>query len=921
MSIGLAVAGNSNGPGNRMKTRPVVSVVLAISCLGSLARAETIWVEGEKPTKSTMNRHPWWYDQVKKDQLSGGDWISNFAEKKEPGEAEYTVAAAAGGPFEFWVRANPTATKLSFRINDADWKAIDFGKNSRDATNIASDGKLDLRFIAWVKVGRVELRRGSNTIRFRMHSDNNNHGGLDCFVLSTEPFTPRGILKPGEAAKPAMSNEKDWFAFDPSADAFATSSAIDMRFLNEKAAGEHGMITAKDGRFVHSQSGEPVRFWAVNGAAAKSREELEREARQLAKYGVNLVRLHGPMFDKRGEVDPAKIERAFDVVEIMKAQGIYTHFSIYFPLWFDPPADLDWMPGYDGKSHAFATLYFNPEFQEKYRGWWKALLTTPSPTTGKRLVDDPAVFGLEIINEDSFFFWTFNDKNIPNRQLQFLERQFADWLKTRYGSLEKAVAAWNGQKIDRDALGEGRVGFRPLWNIAHDRTPRDRDTARFLAERQRRFYEETAGFLRGLGFRGLITASNWATASPEIFGPIEKFTYTPGDFIDRHGYFGCRNEGQFSEWSIREGHSWADRSALRFDSEEPGKPASFMHPAMDPSYDDKPSMISETTWNRPNRHRGEAPLYLAAYGALQDSDAIVHFAKDGVDWSVKPNYFMQPWTLTAPTQLGQFPAAALIYRRGLVKIGDVMADLTLGVDDLMKLQGTPLPQDAAFDELRLKDIPQGATLGQGQRIDPLIHYVGRTRVAFRESAAGRQGGTATAKLQPLASFADHRKRFVTSSTRELRLDWGKGVLTINAPAAQGASGDLAAAGEITLADVTLSVPLDVAHVVVVSLDDRPLATARRMLLQVMTEEKPTNFRSEALGERRHRIVSIGENPWLVRNVEGAVRMRCREAQGHGARSNGPTDNDYSLGRRDPAAARHDVLSDRGSGGRLVRCQS
>ena len=197
------------------------------------------------------------------------------------------------------------------------------------------------------------------------------------------------------------------------------------------------------------------------------------------------------MFDKRGEVDPAKIQRAFDVVETMKAEGIYTHFSIYFPLWFDPPADLDWLPGYDGKTHPFATLYFNPKFQEKYRSWWKALLTTPSPTTGKRLIDEPAVFGAELINEDSFFFWTFNDKNIPDPQLRILEQQFGEWLKSKYGSLDKAFAAWNGQKIDRDTPAEGRIGFRPLWNIAHERTPRDQDTARFLTEAQRRFYDET----------------------------------------------------------------------------------------------------------------------------------------------------------------------------------------------------------------------------------------------------------------------------------------------------------------------------------------------------------------------------------------------------------------------------------------------
>lgn len=850
-------------------------VVGLLSSMASISRAETIWIEGEKPAKSTMNRHPWWYDQVKKEQLSGGDWISNFADKKGPGEAEYSITAKDAGTFEFWVRANPTATKLSFKLNEADWKLIDFEKSARDAANIAGDGKLDLRFIAWAKVGSVELKRGANSIRFRMHSDNSNHGGLDCFVLSTEPFTPRGILKPGEIAKATTSADKDWFAFDPSSDKFETSSAIDLRFLNEKFAGEHGLIATKDGHFVHSQTGEPVRFWAVNGAAGKGREELQREARQLAKYGVNLVRLHGPMFDKRGEVDPAKIARAFDVVETMKAEGIYTHFSIYFPLWLDPPADLDWLPGYDGKSHAFASLYFNPKFQEKYRGWWKALLTTPSPTTGKRLIDDPAVFGAELINEDSFFFWTFNEKNIPDRQLRMLEQQFGEWLKTKHGSIDKAFAAWKGQKIGRDAPAEGRVGFRPLWNISHERTPRDQDTAKFLTELQRRFYDESSQFLRGLGFKGLITASNWATASPEVFGPLEKFTYTTGDFIDRHGYFGCRNEGPNSEWSIRDGHSWVDRSALKFESEEPGKPASFVHPVMDPKYDNKPSMISETTWNRPNRHRGEAPLYLAAFGALQDSDCIVHFAKDGVEWSVKPGYFMQPWTLNAPTQLGQFPAAALIYRRGLMKTGDVMADVTLAVDDLLNLQGTPLPQDAAFDELRLKDVPQGTVLKPGQRIDPLIHYVGRTQVTFRQTGGS---GQPTVQLKSLAPFIDHAKKLVTSQTGELKLDWGKGLLTINAPAAQGASGDLATAGEITLSDVTISIPRDVAHVVVVSLDGLPLATSKRMLLQLMTEEKATGFRSESLGDRRHRITSIGENPWQVSKLEGTVRLRRPDAR-------------------------------------------
>jgi hypothetical protein len=75
----------------------------------------------------------------------------------------------------------------------------------------------------------------------------------------------------------------------------------------------------------------------------------------------------------------------------------------------------------------------------------------------------------------------------------------------------------------------------------------------------------------------------------------------------------------------------------------------------------------------------------------------------------------------------------------------------------------------------------------------------------------------------------------------------------------------------------LSIPLEVAHVVVVSLDGAPLATSRRMLLQVMTEEKATGFRTESLGERQQRIVSIGENPWLVRQPTGRVRLKRSDA--------------------------------------------
>ena len=684
----------------------------------------------------------------------------------------------------------------------------------------------------------------------------------------------RDWSKVGQAADTSASSivgAPEWFAFEPKPDPFTKDSAIDLRSLNEPFAGAHGFIGVKDGQFARLDDGQSVRFWAVNGPPHELKgAELRQCARKLAKYGVNLVRVHGGYFDAQGELDPRRVAHALEIVEAMKAEGIYTHFSIYFPLWLKPKPETPWLRGYDGTKNPFAALLFNRDFQAQYRKWWTSLLTTRSPTSGKALVAEPAVAALEIQNEDSFFFWTFAIDKLPDEQARLLEKLFGDWLVKRYGSLDAALTKWNGLKVKRDAPAEGRMSFRPLWTMFNEKTARDQDTARFLLEMQMNFYTETYAFLRQLGFKGVITASNWSTASPEVFGPLEKVSYTAGDFIDRHGYFSCNHKGANSEWSIREGHTYSDRSALRFDAESPGKPKQFVHPVMDPHYAGKPSMISETTWNRPNRFRSEAPLYFAAYGALQASDAIVHFALDSSSWAVKPGFFMQPWTLMSPAMAGQFPASALIFRLGLIKPGSVLAEINLRQDDLLQLKGTPLPQDAALDELRLRDVPQGADLKPGQRLDPLLHYAGRAQVSFtREDAA--------IKVADLRPFIDHTAQTVVSSTRELKLDYGKGILVMNAAKAQGVSGNLKAAGPTETTDLVITSDLDLAHIVVVSLDNQPLQNSGRMLLQVMSEEQPTHYQTESLANGIKRIVRIGVDPWLVKTLRGSVRFKRSDA--------------------------------------------
>jgi hypothetical protein len=69
------------------------------------------------------------------------------------------------------------------------------------------------------------------------------------------------------------------------------------------------------------------------------------------------VRVHGGYFDERGDVDPAKVKHAIEIVEAMNAEGVYTHFSIYFPLWLSGPGhksgDVSWrQPAYNVRFYA-----------------------------------------------------------------------------------------------------------------------------------------------------------------------------------------------------------------------------------------------------------------------------------------------------------------------------------------------------------------------------------------------------------------------------------------------------------------------------------------------------------------------------------------------------------------------------------------
>jgi hypothetical protein len=160
---------------------------------------DTVWVEGENASIKHVTPHVWYSDAVRKEQMSGGAWLSHFS-GSEDGTAQYDLTIPKDGNYVLWVRCNP-AGALSYQVSGGSWTKLDNSK-ALDVVNLAADDKADLRYLGWLRAGPLPLKQGPLSLSFKMHSPGQHHGSIDCFTLTTRPFEPRGILKPGEVQAP-----------------------------------------------------------------------------------------------------------------------------------------------------------------------------------------------------------------------------------------------------------------------------------------------------------------------------------------------------------------------------------------------------------------------------------------------------------------------------------------------------------------------------------------------------------------------------------------------------------------------------------------------------------------------------------------------------------------------------------------------
>lgn len=648
---------------------------------------------------------------------------------------------------------------------------------------------------------------------------------------------------------PEIDEARSW-AFEPPADEFKPSASFDLRSLNEDETGKSGFVGLSRDRmsFVDGR-GKPIRFWAVvDGGYELEPAKMARHVRFLAKYGVNMVRLHVELPNATegaalGDVDEKVIDGVFRYVAEAKKQGIYLTISPYWAHFEKVPKSWG-IEGYDGQSGLWGLLFFDPKLQDAYKRWVKELWTRKNPYTGKPLRDDAAVAIAQIQNEDSLLFWTTQDLREPYAGR--LRELFGAMLKKKYGSLEKAQQAWGGVGMPDDDFAHGRAGLFKLWELTVDapaptpaKAKRLDDQLRFLVELQRGFYADMVRYLKQtLGLHQLVNDSNWRTADPVLLEDLERWTYTTGDVAALNRYAGGPHLGDKVGWRVDPGQFFANRSTLRAPETFPGAIKQTVG---------QPFIITESSWTFPELYQTEGPFLFAAYGSLTGVDALYWFAHGDETWSeiVWPFWkagdgknSLKKWDSSLPQQLGMFPAAAFAFRTGLIKsAAEPAVHEERSVDALLARRMPIVSEAGKFDPNRDPGAFAPASSVK-QEVDRLAFFVGPVEVKLG-------GDEKKNHVIDLSKYIDEAGGKVRSMTGEIELDFHHGVCSVNAPGFQGVTGFLKDAGGVfKLGSLTLTSDDEYASVAAVALDGRPLAQSAKILVQVGTLVRPTGWMVE-----------------------------------------------------------------------------
>lgn len=414
----------------------------------------------------------------------------------------------------------------------------------------------------------------------------------------------------------------------------------------EAPAGKYGFLKAYGP--VFKAGNRRVRLWGccLSGgkAATPSREDAVLAARFLRSRGYNAVRFTHldaswgmPLDDRRSAVpamSPERLDRFFFFLNELRKKGIYYVMDGMHD--FDFPGHLfrDWNSE-QRRNGAKLLIAFSRKLQEYHNAYLRLLFTTKNPYSGLALADDPALAGIQLINE------IFLSRSV---------KQYCTYADFPASVRDEVRTAWHAWLQERGKL------------IADFNRAGQEERLRFFQEMQSRNFKRMYRFLREeLGVKSPI-----ATTSCYV-GPAMLPLALGGDYTEGHAYF------SHPQAAVVDGKNM--RALFAHPGFYGGNYLTMIPFALSQRIGYQPYVVGE--WNSCIPERFDLPLLMSAFANIQDIDGAFLFQMLQCGWEDTAARSIDTFgTIGDPGVLVNMIPAALAWHRGYVP----RAAMELGVN-------------------------------------------------------------------------------------------------------------------------------------------------------------------------------------------------------------------------------------------------
>ena len=610
------------------------------------------------------------------------------------------------------------------------------------------------------------------------------------------------------------------------------ASPADVSFLLDAPAGKDGFIRIQGGHFV-KPGGRRIRFWGVHltdwsrgSILLPSHEDAALYAATLARYGINMVRLHFlDLPAPRGIIDSSRNDsRSFDAQQLdrldyqiaeFKKRGIYVDLNLNVGRSYKSG---DGVQDFDKIQWAKGLTLFDPRLIELQKEYARNLLTHLNPYTGTEYRNETAIAIVELLNENALYLGFRAPTPYYDEELT---RRFNLWLQQKrtpeeLKKLRELASVPEGAPIPR------------LKGPETADAPRERYATEvaFYTDAETRFYLDMSAYLKkDLGVKCPITGTADHSHSSSPYTMLASLSQL--DILDGHVYW-----------------------------QHPGSPPPVNTPMVNDPFNStvvqlsrtafagKPYTVSETNHPFPNDWAAEGIPILAAYGSFQDWDAIIMYTFEPKrDPSWKP-YIGDPFDISLdPVRMTQMAAGALTFLRGDVHPAGETVARTYSKDQVLDSRRLPRTEQPYFTP----GFPLALPLQHAARIQSL-------------------DGASTAKFtaveaNPLRSDTQELAWYTSQKT---------GLVTVETERTQALIGFIPANAK-SLKNLSADISTQFAAIVLSSLDAKSLSQSAKMLLTAGSRVTNTGLK---WNDAHTRTANQGESPSLIEPVSGAIVLRA-----------------------------------------------